>query len=189
MRSSGGRDNQYLSAGRWRRSSSNEVMRKMRASRNSIFNLQLNLQSELYHLQPHRAGTRRFSSSVQCCTTMRLGGAAVASAPGALIIRKRWRSGCPPRGPTTTRARIGVGESAARRLHRPPLKFRTAGFLRRLHSHARFRRQQPPDVAGQALRAIQEPSSGNCISIARTELVGHRAMEMPHGVRLANEST
>ena len=37
----------------------------------------------------HFVGTRRFSSSSQCCTTMSAGGAALASVPGALIIRKR----------------------------------------------------------------------------------------------------
>src|SRR5438552_6002170 len=38
-------------------------------------------------------GTRRFSSSVQCWTTIRLAGAAVWSEPPAsLIIRNRWPS-------------------------------------------------------------------------------------------------
>jgi sugar phosphate isomerase/epimerase len=43
----------------------------------------------LIQVASYFAGTRRFSSSSQCCTTMSAGGAALASVPGALIIRKR----------------------------------------------------------------------------------------------------
>ena len=43
-------------------------------------------------LRQRVVGTRRFSASSKCWTTIRVGAMAVATAPGALIIRKRWPS-------------------------------------------------------------------------------------------------
>ena len=81
-------------------------------------------------------GTRRFSSSSQCWTTMSAGGAAPASVPGALIIRKRWPSG------DTSYVRPGLAPAAPvssaprEKLHRRAgVPHRAA----RLHRHAQQR--------------------------------------------------